>query len=80
MSEHDQHHDGPQLPLDAPAELPVPRLPHPPFWMVAIALVGVVVTWLPLAIIARARVTKTTESRIQIMQDMGIQPKVLRAG
>jgi len=59
----------------APVELPMPRLPRPPFWMVAIALIGVVATWLPLAIISRARVSSTADPRIQLMQDMGIQPK-----
>ena len=59
----------------APVELPNPRLPKPPFWMIALALVMVVITWLPLAIIARARVSISNEPRIQIMQDMGIQPK-----
>jgi mono/diheme cytochrome c family protein len=59
----------------APVEMPIPRLPRPPFWMIALALVMVVVTWLPLAIIARARVSLSSEPRIQIMQDMGIQPK-----
>jgi mono/diheme cytochrome c family protein len=71
MSEHDPNSEV----RDAPAELPVPRLPRPPFWMISIALVGVVLTWLPLAVTARARVAKTTEPRIQIMQDMGVQPK-----
>jgi mono/diheme cytochrome c family protein len=60
----------------APVEMPMPRLPRPPFWMIAIALIGVVGTWLPLAIIARARVTTTAETRIQLMQDMGKQPKL----
>jgi mono/diheme cytochrome c family protein len=41
----------------------------------AIFLVGVVVTWVPLAVIARARVSRSEESRIQILQDMGTQPK-----
>jgi mono/diheme cytochrome c family protein len=59
----------------APVELPIPRLPRPPFWMIALALVMVVVTWLPLAIIARARVSISSEPRIQLLQDMGIQPK-----
>jgi mono/diheme cytochrome c family protein len=59
----------------APVEMPIPRLPRPPFWMIALALVMVVITWLPLAIIARARVSLSSEPRIQIMQDMGIQPK-----
>jgi mono/diheme cytochrome c family protein len=53
----------------------MPRLPRPPFWMVSIALVGVVATWLPLALISRARVSTSAEPRIQLMQDMGIQPK-----
>jgi mono/diheme cytochrome c family protein len=59
----------------APVELPMPRLGRPPFWMVSLALIFVVATWLPLAIIARARSSTMTEPRIQIMQDMGIQPK-----
>jgi mono/diheme cytochrome c family protein len=59
----------------APVEMPMPRLPRPPFWMISLALVFTVATWLPLAIIARARVSITTGARIQIMQDMGIQPK-----
>jgi mono/diheme cytochrome c family protein len=66
----------PNDPIDpAPAELPVPRLPKPPFWLIAISLVMVVATWLPLSITGRARVVTSTEPRIQILQDMGIQPK-----
>ena len=53
----------------------MPRMGRPPFWMVSLALIFAVATWLPLAIIARARVSTMTEPRIQIMQDMGIQPK-----
>jgi mono/diheme cytochrome c family protein len=75
MAEHPGHSHDDQLPLDAPAELPVPQLPRPPFWMVSLAMILVVVTWLPLALIARARATRSTEPRIQIMQDMGVQPK-----
>jgi mono/diheme cytochrome c family protein len=59
----------------APVEMPLPRLPRPPFWMIAIALIGIVATWLPLAIIARARESTMAEPRIQILQDMAIQPK-----
>src|SRR5277367_1504799 len=59
----------------APVEMPIPRLPRPPFWMIAIALVSVVITWLPLAIIARARVSTSPEPRIALLQDMAIQPK-----
>ena len=32
-------------PPDAPLEMPIPRLPRPPFWMVAILLVVVTVSW-----------------------------------
>jgi mono/diheme cytochrome c family protein len=59
----------------APVELPMPRLPRPPFWMISIALIATVATWLPLAIIARARQSTSTEPRIQLLQDMGQQPK-----
>jgi len=60
---------------DIPAELPLPPLPRPPFWLMAIFLVGVVITWVPLAVIARARVSRSEEPRIHILQDMGTQPK-----
>jgi len=87
MSEHgDSHmndeagghgsHGGPDLPHDAPVELPLPPLPRPPFWMVALALISVVASWIPLALVARARVTISPDPRIQIMQDMGKQPKL----
>jgi mono/diheme cytochrome c family protein len=59
----------------APTEMPMPRMGRPPFWMISLALIFAVATWLPLSIIARARVSTMTEPRIQIMQDMGIQPK-----
>ncbi len=80
MSEQQGQSDLPQEPqygptYYAPVEMPLPRLGRPPFWMVALALIFTVATWLPLAIIARARVSTMTEPRIQIMQDMGIQPK-----
>jgi len=60
---------------DVPAELPLPSLPRPPFWLMAGFLVMVVLTWLPLAVIARARVSRSEEPRIQLVQDMGTQPK-----
>ena len=52
-----------------------PRLRRPPFWMVALGLVFVVASWLPLVIFARARTMTSPSPRVQFMQDMGIQPK-----
>lgn len=80
MSEHQTHPELPDEPeygptYYAPVEMPIPRLGRPPFWMVSLGLIFVVATWLPLAIIARARVSTMTEPRIQLMQDMGVQPK-----
>jgi mono/diheme cytochrome c family protein len=74
MSEHDTHSEQP-LPADAPAEMPMPRLPKPPFWAVGIGIVAVVLSWLPLAMSALGRTTKGSHPRIQLMQDMGMQPK-----
>src|SRR5579871_1289980 len=76
MSERDQSNPPQYGPTYyAPMELPTPRLPRPPFWMVALALISIVGTWLPLAIIARARVSTMSETRIQLVQDMGVQAK-----
>jgi mono/diheme cytochrome c family protein len=43
--------------------------------MIAVFLVLTVATWIPLVFFARARVTTTTETRVQLAQDMGNQPK-----
>jgi len=61
---------------DAPAEMPPPRLPRPPFWLIAIGLVTVVGTWIPLSLAARGRNSKSAQPRIAIVQDMSIQPKL----
>jgi mono/diheme cytochrome c family protein len=59
-----------------PEELaPQPVLPTPPFWMVAAFLVLVVCTWLPLVFLARARVVKSADPRVHIIQDMDNQPR-----
>ncbi len=52
-----------------------PRLRRPPFWMVAVGLVSVVASWVPLVLFARARVVPSDEPRVQFVQDMGTQPK-----
>lgn len=52
------------------------HLPKPPFWMVALALILVVLTWVPLAVIARARVVPKTQPRVHLFQDMDAQPRL----
>ena len=66
----------------APGNLPAvtyaprpPRLRRPPFVFVAVGLVSVVASWVPLVIFARARTIPSPDPRIAIMQDMGVQPK-----
>ncbi len=51
------------------------ELPRPPFWMIAVFLVLIVATLIPLVVLARARVSRSDEPRVHIAQDMGIQPK-----
>src|SRR5262245_42753857 len=51
------------------------RLHRVPKWAVYIAIVGVIASWVPLAMIFRARYDTNPLPRIQIMQDMGNQPK-----
>lgn len=52
-----------------------PNIGRPPFWMIALALIGVVGSWLPLVLFAKAKASLSTEPRVQFVQDMGIQPK-----
>lgn len=51
------------------------RLRGLPKWFVYIAIVAVVASWVPLAVIYRARFATSTEPRIHIFQDMDNQPK-----
>jgi mono/diheme cytochrome c family protein len=79
MAEKDIHSSADlvdRLPPDAPAEMPPPRLPRPPFWLIAIGLVAVVGSWIPLSLAARGRSAKSGEPRIALLQDMAIQPKL----
>jgi mono/diheme cytochrome c family protein len=52
------------------------KLPKPPFWMVAGFLILVILTWLPLVFIARARVTHSNKPRVHLFHDMDHQAKV----
>jgi mono/diheme cytochrome c family protein len=51
------------------------RLRRPPFWMIALFLILVVVSWIPLVVAARRRVSTSESPRISLLQDMGNQPK-----
>ena len=50
------------------------HLPRPPFWLVALLLVGVVLSWVPLAMIAKSRVSLSRQTKIHLFQDMDHQP------
>jgi mono/diheme cytochrome c family protein len=52
-----------------------PRLRRPPFLFIAIGVTAMVASWVPLVLFARARVERSEQPRISIMQDMGTQPK-----
>jgi mono/diheme cytochrome c family protein len=54
---------------------PAGDLPRPPFIMIAVFLVLVVASWIPLVVFARARVGRSTEPRVHIVQDMANEPK-----
>jgi mono/diheme cytochrome c family protein len=51
------------------------KLPKPPFWLIAGFLVMVIVSWIPLALIARARVSRSPQPRVHLFLDMDAQPK-----
>jgi mono/diheme cytochrome c family protein len=51
------------------------HLPLMPFWMVSGVIVFVVATWVPLALVARARVTMSTQPRVHLFLDMDKQPR-----
>lgn len=56
----------------------IPRLlflPKPPAWLIIIAIISVIASWLPLAAIMRSRVSYKTEPRVHIFQDMDNQAK-----
>jgi mono/diheme cytochrome c family protein len=52
-----------------------PRLRRPPFVFIAIGIIAMVASWVPLVLFARGRVQRTTSPRISFVQDMGTQPK-----
>jgi len=53
-----------------------PSLPKPPTWLIYFVVVAVTASWIPLALIALARTTKSDKPRVHIFQDMDVQPKL----
>ncbi len=51
-------------------------LPPAPRWLTRIALVFIVLSWLPLVLIARARTTHSSQPRVHLILDMDNQPKL----
>lgn len=71
------HETDPNIPGQSPATSSPrpPRLGRPPFLMIAVGLVSVVASWVPLVMFARARTVAGAEPRVQFLQDMGTQPR-----
>lgn len=52
-----------------------PRLRRAPFWIVATILILIVLTWIPLVVIGRRRVSTDSAPPIHLFQEMERQPK-----
>lgn len=63
---------GSDLPRNPLADL---RLRRPPFWMIALFLILVVVSWIPLVAAALRRVSTSEAPPIHLIQDMDNQPR-----
>jgi mono/diheme cytochrome c family protein len=69
-------HQEERFPLPTPWRLARElRLRRPPWWMVLVLVVVVVATWVPLALIARARGTTSRLPRVHFFLDMDQQAK-----
>ncbi len=51
-------------------------LPKPPFWLIAVAVIGLVASWVPLSLFLKHRFSFHDEPRIHLWQDMDNQPKL----
>ncbi|MCC7146286.1 MAG: cytochrome c [Phycisphaeraceae bacterium] len=69
-----EHESNPKLSLRRRLAVAL-HLPAVPFWMISAGLIAVALSWIPLALIARARTSLSDKPRIQLMQDMGVQPR-----
>jgi mono/diheme cytochrome c family protein len=65
-----------QFPIPTPGRLRRElRLRRPPWWMIALLVLVVAATWVPLVLIQRARTTISREPRVHLVQDMDKQPR-----
>ncbi len=65
-----------QFPIPTPARLRRElRLRRPPWWMIAVLVVVVVGTWIPLGLIYQARQTRSPLPRVHLFLDMDQQPR-----
>jgi mono/diheme cytochrome c family protein len=65
-----------QFPLPLPGRLKRElNLPRPPIWLMLAAVAVLVPAGVVFALIYRARTTTSTRPRIQLVQDMGVQPR-----
>lgn len=64
--------EGEDMPRNPLADL---RLGRPPFWMIALFLILVVASWVPLVVAARRRVSTSEAPQIHLIQDMDAQPR-----
>lgn len=80
MAEHgDSSQEQAGLPPGVPRATEAPRAPRlrrPPFWIISIGLIAVLASWIPLTLSGRARSSKSSEPRVHLVQDMGLQPKL----
>ena len=60
--------------MNGPPRTP-PKLPTPPKWMLYTIILAVVVSWIPLALIARSRAIRSPEPRVHLFLDMDNQPR-----
>lgn len=63
-------HDAPTNSTPRPSDRD--RLPR---WIIYVALIMITASWVPLALVALARSTKSAEPRVHIFQDMDNQPR-----
>lgn len=59
----------------SPTPLRDPKSVTPPFWIVGVAMVLIVLTFIPLVVAARGRFDRSRQPRIHIFQDMDKQPR-----